>query len=98
MAVNKAAYEYYGYTPEEISRMTVLDLRPEEDRPRLLELIRRMPDRLMGYYLGAWRHLRKDGSILDVDVIAHGTKLMGRSCRVVMAMEQNEKERYSTAS
>jgi PAS domain S-box-containing protein len=36
LEVNPAAVEHYGYSREEFLQMTLLAIRPAEDRPRLL--------------------------------------------------------------
>jgi PAS domain S-box-containing protein len=64
LQVNEAACAAYGYTAEEFSDMTLRDIRATDDVPRL-----------EGYLAGPtpadtrlWRHRRKDGAILDVEV------------------------------
>ena len=37
LIVNEAAVELYGYSPADYQRMTVLDIRPESERQRMLE-------------------------------------------------------------
>src|SRR5216683_3641227 len=61
--VNEAAMQRYGYSRHEFLALTIRDLRPEEDVPKLLELLPSTPtsDRT-----GPWRHRMKDGSIIQV--------------------------------
>ena len=42
-AVNEAAIRHYGYSREEFLSMTIKDIRPPEDIPFLLEVLRRDP-------------------------------------------------------
>ena len=44
--MNDAAIKAYGYSREEFLAMTVLDIRPEEDKPALLEAISQDPRRI----------------------------------------------------
>jgi PAS domain S-box-containing protein len=64
--VNEAALKQYGYTREEFLNLSAADLRPPEEVPRFLSIIRRANH---GYQVrGTWRHRRKDGSCLYVEV------------------------------
>src|SRR5205807_7888042 len=65
LAVNDAAVRRYGYSREEFLSMTVKDIRPPEDVPRLLRELARMSP---GEYRGTWRHRTQDGSDLDIEV------------------------------
>src|SRR5262249_18631454 len=77
LAVNGAAVRHYGYTPEEFSRMTIVDIRPEEDLARLQGHLKNL-DAAMGGAV-AWRHRKKDGSVIDVEIISHGLNFDGRA-------------------
>jgi two-component system, cell cycle sensor histidine kinase and response regulator CckA len=68
LAVNDAAVAQYGYTRGEFLQLTLKDLRPPEDVPALVE---RLSDRTAAMPQGPWRHLRKDGTLIDVEVAAH---------------------------
>jgi PAS domain S-box-containing protein len=64
LAVNDATIAQYGYTREEFTRLTLVDLRPADDR--LLFLARRAPARRAAATRRSWRpacggHERKDG-------------------------------------
>jgi len=76
LAVNEAALDHYGYTQDQMSRMSVLDLRHPDDRAGALELARTGEG---NYQAGALRrHVKADGSTIDVEIyskplIYHGT-------------------------
>lgn len=80
--VNEAATERYGYSRSEFLALTITDLRPEEDRPKFLELVASPPtlDRT-----GPWRHKLKDGTIIQVLITSHRVRLGDHDARVVMA-------------
>ncbi|MEC6999635.1 PAS domain-containing protein [Brucella abortus] len=63
------AYELYGYTADEIPGMTVLDIRPQSERDRMLSAIR---DRSDLERPERWQHLRANGEIIDVLLRAPG--------------------------
>ncbi len=84
LSVNEAAVARYGYSREEFLAMTIADIRPPEDVPRLLSSARTE---------ARWRHARKDGSIIDVDVQAHDVPFDGQPARLVMAIDVSEERR-----
>jgi PAS domain S-box-containing protein len=69
LAVNNAAIRSYGYTREEFLGMTIKGIRPAEDIPALLDDIRKANTAL--HTDGPWRHKKKDGTILVVEISAH---------------------------
>jgi PAS domain S-box-containing protein len=75
--VNDAAVEQYGYSKDELSRMTIADIRPEEDRPE--------QDRKV------WRHRKKDGTIVFVEVKANDFVSDGKNVRLVVINDVTER-------
>ena len=91
LAVNDAAVKQYGYTRDELLAMTIADIRPQEDVPRLLESVAQAsegPD-----HAGVWRHQRKDGSVVEVEITTHTLAYEGRPAKLVMAMDVAERAR-----
>jgi two-component system, cell cycle sensor histidine kinase and response regulator CckA len=88
LAVNDAAVRHYGYTAEEFLGMTILDVRPDEEVPRLLEELKirggvqELPK--------VWRHRRRDGSIIDVEISSHTVMFDGRPASLVLAHDVTE--------
>lgn len=92
LAVNDAAVKLYGYSREEFSRLTGLDIRPEEERATWLEFTRQRDPR--GNTIRRWRHCKKDGTIIDVEVFSHGFTYEGRPSRLAMINDITERLRY----
>jgi len=67
--VNDAAISHYGYSRQEFLSMTIKDIRPAEDVPRLIENIAQVGEGLDK--AGVWRHIRKDGSVIEVEITSH---------------------------
>ncbi|MCS7083179.1 MAG: PAS domain S-box protein [Bacteroidetes bacterium] len=85
LAVNETALRRYGYSREEFLELTLFDIRPREDWERLRSsLARNLPGT---EFSGLWRHLRKDGSLLWVDVTSHPINWEGREARLVVAVD-----------
>lgn len=81
--VNRAAIAAYGYSREEFLSMTLMDIRPPEDRSRLAAEIRAVVRGEVSVVSQDWRHLRRDGSVMRVDVWAQDYELDGRRLRLV---------------
>lgn len=69
LAVNDAMVRHYGYTREEFMSMSLTDIRPSEDIPKLMADIDTMPEG--AYAQGFGRHIRKNGDIIEVNVRSH---------------------------
>lgn len=84
---NEAAQAVYGYSHAEFTRLTLRDLRPVEDVPKFLELIRQLPhfDRT-----GPWRHLKADGSIAQVMITSQAFNFGPRKARLVIVEDPDE--------
>jgi hypothetical protein len=92
LAVNHAAVQLYGYAHDEFLAMTIKDIRPPEDVPRLLADVGDANDR-RGPMVGLWRHRFKDGTVADVEVSSNSIVFRGRRARLVLAMDVSEKRR-----
>ncbi len=86
--VNDAAIEFYGYTKEEFLRMNVMDIRPEEDKGKLKTMLAENKTGIN--YAGIWRHVKKDGSVVNVNIISHDISYEGRPARLVLADDVTE--------
>jgi len=85
LEVNEAATLAYGYCREEFLAMRITDVRPLEDVPRLLEAVRSPRPDLQ--HSGYWRHKRKDGRIMDVEVTSHRLPYGGREAALVISQD-----------
>ncbi|MEX0818948.1 MAG: PAS domain S-box protein, partial [Pirellulaceae bacterium] len=95
LAVSDRGVAEYGYSREEFMRMTIADIRPEADVPALRKML---DDSGSAFeHRGVWRHRKKDGSLLDVEITTHGLELDGRSACIVLAMDVTEKLRAENA-
>ncbi len=95
LAVNDAAIDRYGYSREEFLAMTIEDIRPAEDVPRLLEDVAATRDELSRSR--DWRHRTKDGQILDVEITSHRLDWDGRPGRLVVVNDVTERLRTEAA-
>jgi two-component system, sporulation sensor kinase E len=89
IAVNEAAANHYGYTKDELLKMSVTALRPNEDIEQQMEGYRK--DAGGSTDFGIVRHLKKDGTIMFVQLIAHDIIFEGRSVRLSLTNDITEK-------
>jgi PAS domain S-box-containing protein len=88
LAVNSAAIAAYGYSEEQFLSMTIADIRPEEDRAALHEIVNDPARR--GDMHRVWRHVHADGSLVDVKLTATDTEFDGRDARLVLVQDVTE--------
>ena len=92
LAVNDAAVASYGYSEAEFRRMTILDIRPRDERAKVeASMAQRGPREDVE---GIWSHLRRDGSRLDVRVFSSGIEFAGRPARLVLAEDVSDRVAY----
>jgi len=89
--VNNAAIKHYGYSQEEFLSMTIKDIRPPEDIPALLENIAKVTKGLD--MAGTWRHIKKDGALIYVEITSHTLTFAGRPCEIVLANDITDRRR-----
>jgi len=85
IAINDAAVNQYGYGHDEAVGMAVDRLVHPDDWPRLRERLATMPPGHVGGE--TFRHLRRDGSVIEVEMTGHELVFQGRPARVVMAID-----------
>jgi PAS domain S-box-containing protein len=90
LAVNSAAIRKYGYSHEEFLSKTIKDIRSAEDVPALLESVARVVEGTEK--VGDWRHRRKDGSLIDVEITSFPLVFSGRPAEVVVAVDVTQKK------
>jgi PAS domain S-box-containing protein len=94
LMVNDAALRQYGYARDEFLQMTIIDLRPDDEVPALpsgYERAVRRPE------VALTQHQRKDGSVVDVEIMSHELELDGRRARLVLATDVTDRARTRAA-
>ncbi len=89
LAVNEAAVYQYGYSREEFFSMTIKDIRPPEDVPALIDKVSKLYE---GFDTARiWRHRKKDGSIIEVEISSHTLNFNGKRAKLVLAIDVTER-------
>jgi two-component system cell cycle sensor histidine kinase/response regulator CckA len=91
LAVNDAAVRDYGYSREEFARLTIADIRPVEDVAVLAVHLKDLPVHDRGT---VWRHRKKNGETIRVEVKAHDLEFGGKMARLVAANDVTARLRF----
>jgi PAS domain S-box-containing protein len=91
LAVNAAAVRHYGFSQDEFLAMTIKDIRPAEDIPALMDDLSQETDGLDNST--HWRHCKKDGALIDVEITSHEVLWIGRRARLVLINDITERKR-----
>ncbi|HBG71581.1 MAG: hypothetical protein A2W93_08065 [Bacteroidetes bacterium GWF2_43_63] len=90
ISVNESFLKLYGYTAEQISQMHLTDLYPEKDKKPITELAHR----IQGHeYAGEWRHLKSDGTLIDILATSHDIRYNNRSARIAVINDITERKK-----
>jgi PAS domain S-box-containing protein len=90
LAVNEAATTTYGYSRDEFLSMTIHDIRSREEMPALL--IKTAAGVNEPVISSPWRHQRKDGSAIYVELTSHDFDFEGRKAQLVIASDVTERK------
>jgi diguanylate cyclase (GGDEF)-like protein/PAS domain S-box-containing protein len=82
--VNDAAVKHYGYSRTEFLRMTIRDIRPREELEKMAHALETATPRRGPSH---FRHLRKDGTVIDVEITSFEFVSGGRRSRMVIAQD-----------
>jgi PAS domain S-box-containing protein len=95
--VNDAFIKGYGYTREEILLMNLREIRPAEEIPAFeLSLLNDSPDK-KNERLGIFKHKKKSGDIIYVDIQSNFIQYKGKSAKVTIANDVTERLNYIKA-
>ena len=91
LEVNRAAIAHYGYSREEFLAMTIRDIRPAEDVAMMEGYVAKIPDAVSNAV--EWRHKKKDGTIIETEIIWHELLYRGRRALLVSGNDITERKR-----
>ncbi|HOO84608.1 MAG TPA: PAS domain S-box protein, partial [Prolixibacteraceae bacterium] len=91
LEVNNAAISYYGYSKVEFLSMTLKDIRPDEDLPLLLNDVKKTINNYN--QAGVWRHIKKNGEIINVEIVSHKIDYEGHTARLVLVNDVSQRQK-----
>ncbi|SDI73366.1 PAS domain S-box protein [Mucilaginibacter sp. P25] len=95
ISVNDAAIAVYGYSAEEFRQRTILDIRPLEDRENVISSSERVNSKLNDS--GTWRHIKKDGQLVYVNITSHKIWFNKKPHIMVMIRDMTERVAFERA-
>jgi len=89
--VNKMAVLQYGYSREEFLSMTVLDIRTDDDKNHFIKSRSGSRINKSNYNRGKWNHIKKDGTVFPVEIVAHDIIYEGAAARLILSNDITER-------
>jgi PAS domain S-box-containing protein len=93
LEVNDATIHYYGYSKEEFLSMSIKDIRPEEEHEALMTHLQHAMEHDGFNEAGIWRHQKKNGEIIEAEIISHTLEFNGHNAKMVLVNEMTKQKR-----
>ncbi|MCH8328038.1 MAG: PAS domain S-box protein [Candidatus Marinimicrobia bacterium] len=94
LSVNDAAISHYGFSRSEFEKMTLFDIRTPGEISSMVDRVNQVRE---GQHVsGKHRHRKKDGTIIDVNLLSHRTEFMGRPAEYVVVIDITEQVKAET--
>jgi two-component system cell cycle sensor histidine kinase/response regulator CckA len=91
LQVNEAALRLYGYEHMDFLQKKATDLHPLDEVAMLLAAFHGITSEAQ--HIGQWRHRRKNGSIVDVEMFLHKIEYSGHAAVLVVAQDITKRKR-----
>ncbi|TFF37544.1 PAS domain-containing protein [Mucilaginibacter psychrotolerans] len=90
--VNEMAVSHYGYSRAEFLSMTIHDYRPKKDIEDINKILEGLVDKDRAYQFGVYEHLKKDKTIIKVEISGYAINYADKECMMVVLNDVTEKE------
>lgn len=87
LAVNEAAVRHYGYSREEFLSMSADQIRPPEE---VSQLVQAFQDQSRSYRQRVWRHVKKNGELIYVEIDSFNVEFAKRAARLGVVTDITE--------
>jgi PAS domain S-box-containing protein len=88
--VNEALEVLYGYTRAELLAMTLLDVRDDAEKEKFLK-VDHSYKKEEGLSRGIWKHRKKNGSEINVEIFNHPVLYEGKKARITMLIDVTDR-------
>lgn len=92
--VNSAAIDHYGYSIDEYLSMTIEDIRPIEDLPKLWLALTESKETKNYRFKDHFRDLKKNGEIILVEIRSNYIDFKGAKAEIILATDITERVRH----
>lgn len=89
LEVNEMAIQHYGYSRQEFLSMTIADIRPPQDVNALIDIVHGVQQKEEKPYT-YWRHIKKNGEIIIVDITGYSMDFYGPNARMIICRDVTE--------
>lgn len=91
LEVNDAAIYHYGYSYEEFLSTTIMAIRPPEDAGQITGEIKAGASSGKPMKSGIWRHIKKNGEMIFVEIASHNIEYGSRPAVLALANDVTDK-------
>jgi len=89
--MNERALRRYGYSRKEMLQMTIKQLRPSGEVPKLLTALKKEERRNEPVSFGVFTHCHKSGRLMQMDITGQRVMYMGKESMLVLAADITDK-------
>ncbi len=93
LQVNKAAVDLYGYSEQEFLAMTIIGILPVTEIKKTIAAIKTSQEMLENFFSGTFKHKKKSGEWIDVEVYSSSISMNNTECKTVIAIDITEKNK-----
>jgi PAS domain S-box-containing protein len=94
--VNNAAIRHYGYSYDEFMNMTIVDIREAGEHDILQNALKNI-ETDSSYQRGNFRHIKKNGEVIDVQIESNEIEFEGKQARLVLSIDITDRIRSEKA-
>jgi PAS domain S-box-containing protein len=94
LEVNDAIINKYGYSKADWETMSVLDYRPKEDHEKIKAFAKKMLTSIEPIARKTWRHIKKNGEEMQMEIASHKIMYMGRKAILSLANDVTEQIKF----
>lgn len=91
LQVNKAAIDSYGYSEAEFLTMNIMDIRPEEEKTKVLKSISDFKEHRDRLFLGRFKHRKKSGEQMMMEIYSNIITFNKKESMLIIAIDITEK-------
>jgi PAS domain S-box-containing protein len=94
LRVNEAAKTLYGYSEQEFLALTIHDIRMQDDVPAIIDSVEdenKLHVDSSYHWAGTWRHKKKSGGLVYVEISSHGIAYEGKRAELVLSYDVTDK-------
>lgn len=85
--VNIAAIELYGYSRKEFLMLTIKDIRPSSEIPKMINKHTAIKKQKKYIYFGVFTHQKKNGELIQMEINGHLLDFNNRKCVLVVCQD-----------